>query len=229
MITIRYGNERGYIDHGWLEARHSFSFGSYYDPEHMGVSSLRVINDDHIAAGQGFPTHSHQDMEIITYVTHGSIEHKDSMGNTKTLPAGEFQLMSAGSGISHSEYNPSAHEPLNLFQIWVQPNQLGIEPDYQQKKFTHTQGMQLIASPDARNESFLIHQDAYLYHLLLVSGKTCSHKLESGRIMYVHVINGELHINGKNLFAGDGASINDISQVDFDSQQDVEALIFDLP
>jgi len=229
MMSIRYHDERGYVNHGWLEARHSFSFGNYYDPEHLGVSALRVINDDHIAAGQGFPTHSHQDMEIITYVTSGSIEHKDSMGNTKALSAGEFQLMSAGSGISHSEYNPSPHEPLNLFQIWIQPDQLGIEPAYQQKKFAHTQGMQLIASPDARNGSLLIHQDAYLYHLKLAVEQTATHKLDSGRTIYAHIINGEIDINGKRLSAGDGITINTETQIDFISITNTEALFFDLP
>lgn len=229
MISVRHSGERGQVNHGWLEARHSFSFGNYYDPEHMGVSSLRVINDDHIAAGQGFPTHSHQDMEIITYVTNGSIEHKDSMGNTKTLSAGEFQLMSAGSGISHSEYNPSAHETLSLFQIWVQPNQLGIEPGYQQKKFEQQQGLQLIASPDARNNSLLIHQDAYLYQLRLNAAQTASHQPSQGRTIYVHLVAGEITINGAPLAAGDGATISDVAVVDFHGSEDAEALIFDLP
>lgn len=229
MISVRHSGERGQVNHGWLEAKHSFSFGNYYDPEHMGVSSLRVINDDHIAAGQGFPTHSHQDMEIITYVTNGSIEHKDSMGNTKTLSAGEFQLMSAGLGISHSEYNPSVHEPLSLFQIWVQPKQLGIEPGYQQKKFEQQQGLQLIASPDARNDSFLIHQDAYLYQLRLSAGQITSHQPGKGRTVYVHLVAGEITINSEPLAAGDGATISDIAIVDFHSSEDAEALIFDLP
>lgn len=229
MITIRPSGERGIVNHGWLQAKHSFSFGSYYDAEHMGVSSLRVINDDYIAASQGFPTHSHQDMEIITYVTSGSIEHKDSMGNTEVLPAGEFQLMSAGSGVSHSEYNPSTSEALNLFQIWIEPSQLGIEPNYQQKRFPDKEGLQLIASPDAREESFLIHQDAYLYQLKLSAGKSISHHLDTARTVYVHVISGKLNVEDKNLLAGDAATITDTTQITLNSLQNTEALIFDLP
>ncbi len=229
MMAIRHSDERGMVNHGWLQAKHSFSFGSYYDAEHMGVSALRVINDDHIAAGQGFPTHSHQDMEIITYVTQGKIEHKDSMGNTEVLPAGEFQLMSAGSGITHSEFNPSATEALKLFQIWIQPDSLGIEPDYQQKQFVSKQGLQLIASPDARDGSFLIHQDAYLYQLRLKAGESITHPLDTGRSIYVHVIDGELEIDGQHLFAGDAATINAVRNADFKSSQNTEALLFDLP
>jgi len=229
MMTIRRSDERGRVNHGWLDAKHSFSFGSYYDAEHMGVSSLRVINDDHIAAGQGFPTHSHQDMEILTYVTSGSIEHKDSMGNVEVLPAGEFQLMTAGSGISHSEFNPSRSEPLTLLQIWVQPDQYGLEPGYQQKKFTPQQGLQLIASPDARNNSLLIHQDAYLYQVRLSAGQTTSHQTGAGRTIYVHLVSGEITINGEALSAGDGATISDVTVVDFRCSEDAEALLFDLP
>jgi len=229
MMTIRPSEERGIVNHGWLQAKHSFSFGSYYDAEHMGVSSLRVINDDHIAAGQGFPTHSHQDMEIITYVTSGSIEHKDSMGNTEVLPAGEFQLMSAGSGVSHSEYNPSTSDALKLFQIWIEPSQLGIEPNYQQKQFPDKQGLQLIASPDAREESFFIHQDAYLYQLRLPAGQSISQPLDTGRTVYIHVISGKLNVEDKILLAGDAATITDTTQLTLNSLQNSEALIFDLP
>ena len=229
MMTMRQSDERGMVNHGWLQAKHSFSFGSYYDAEHMGVSALRVINDDHIAAGQGFPTHSHQDMEIITYVTQGRIEHKDSMGNTEILPAGEFQLLSAGSGITHSEVNPSATEALKLFQIWIEPDSLGIEPDYQQKKFETKQGLQLIASPNAQDGSFLIHQDAYLYQLRLNTGESISQALETGRSIYIHVVDGELEIDGQHLFAGDAATINTITSVNFNSIHETEALVFDLP
>jgi len=229
MITIRPSDERGSVNHGWLHAKHSFSFGSYHDAEHMGVSALRVINDDHIEPGQGFPTHSHQDMEIITYVTHGRIEHKDSMGNTEVLPAGEFQLMSAGSGITHSEYNPSSNDALKLFQIWIEPNQLGIEPGYQQKKFKPKHGLQLIASPDARDGSFLMHQDAYLSRLQLDAGQSISYPLATDRTLYIHIIKGELNIGDENLFAGDAVTITDITQLELNSLQDTEALIFDLP
>jgi len=228
MVTIRHSDDRGIVNHGWLHAKHSFSFGNYYDPEHMGVSSLRVINDDQIQAGQGFPSHSHQDMEIITYVTQGCIEHKDSMGNIEVLPAGEFQLMSAGSGITHSEYNPSADKTLKLFQIWIQPDVLGIEPSYQQKRFEPKQGLQLIVSPDARDDSFLVHQDAYLYLLKLNANASVSHTLRNGRTLYVHVVNGELDIDGQVLTAGDAATIDTMTNINFKSVQETEALIFDL-
>jgi len=229
MMTIRHSDERGVVNHGWLQAKHSFSFGSYYDAEHMGVSALRVINDDHIAAGQGFPTHSHQDMEIITYVITGAIEHKDSMGNIGILPAGEFQLMSAGSGISHSEYNPSTTEPLTLLQIWIEPHRFGLEPGYQQKRFDPQQGLQLIASPDAHAESFLIHQDLALYHLRLSAGNSVSHALDAQRTLYVHLISGEISIAGQMLYAGDGATIKSVDKVDLQGLKDAEALVFDLP
>ena len=229
MISVRHSSERGQVNQSWLQSRHSFSFGNYYDPEHMGVSALRVINDDDIAAGQGFATHSHQDMEIITYVISGRIEHKDSTGNVEILPAGEFQLMTAGSGISHSEFNPSQTEPLTLLQIWVQPNQYGLEPGYQQKKFAQQQGLQLIASPDAQNDSLLIHQDAYLYQLKLRAGQATSHQPEPGRTIYVHLVAGEITVNDALLSVGDGATISDVAVVDFHSSEDAEALIFDLP
>lgn len=163
MIEIRRSDERGPADHGWLQSRHTFSFANYYDPKHMGVSALRVINDDKVAPGMGFSTHSHEDMEIISYVKKGTIEHKDSMDNVEKLPVGEFQLMSAGTGVTHSEYNPSSEESLEFLQIWIEPNVKGIEPGYQQKQFDKKEGLQLIISPDARDGSFLIHQDASLY------------------------------------------------------------------
>ena len=166
-VSIRRGNERGAVDFGWLKSRHTFSFGSYYDPAHMGVSALRVINDDRVDAGAGFDTHSHRDMEIISYVKRGVIEHRDSMGNTRQLPPGEFQLMSAGSGITHSEYNASSSEPLEFLQIWIQPEVTGIEPGYQQKAFVREPGLQLIASSDARGQSLKLHQDAALYLSLI--------------------------------------------------------------
>lgn len=229
MITVRHSEARGVTRLSWLRSQHSFSFGSYYDPEHMGVSALRVINDDHITSGAGFAPHSHQDMEIITYVTKGAIEHKDSMGNTKSLPAGEFQLMSAGSGVTHSEYNPSESEPLELLQIWIQPNQLGIEPGYQQKAFTRQQGLSLIASPDARDGSFLMHQDASLYRLVLQDEESLSYDLAEGRTAYVHVVSGELKIDAQHLRAGDGAAISQVKQLVFSGVDNAEALVFDLP
>ena len=229
MIELRPGADRGSADHGWLQSRHTFSFASYYDPEHMGVSKLRVINDDKVAPGAGFATHSHQDMEIISYVKHGMIEHKDSMGNTEQLPAGEFQLMSAGTGVTHSEYNPSASEPLEFLQIWIEPNVLGIEPGYQQKRFPPQSGLQLIASPDGVDGSLRLHQDACLYQLILEAGEYSKHRIEAGRRIYIHVVAGTIEIDGNSLTAGDGATISDTDQVGFTGAEASEALVFDLP
>ena len=229
MIELRPSEERGPADHGWLQSRHSFSFAGYYDPRYMGVSALRVINDDKVAPGAGFATHSHQDMEIISYVKRGSIEHKDSMGNVERLPAGEFQLMSAGTGVTHSEYNPSDSEPLEFLQIWIIPNVLGIEPGYQQKKFPEQSGLQLIASPDARDGSLLLHQDASLYQLRLDAGETASHILAGGRRIYLHVVGGELKVDGETLGEGDGATLLATGSVEFAGVSKTEALVFDLP
>ena len=229
MIRTRPSEERGPANHGWLRSRHSFSFGSYYDPRHMGVSALRVINDDQVVPGAGFATHSHQDMEIISYVKQGSIEHKDSMGNVEQLPAGEFQLMSAGTGVTHSEYNPSDSEPLEFLQIWIQPDVLGIEPGYQQKKFDPRPGLQLIASPDARDGSLLLHQNASLYQLRLGAGESATHRLAADRTLYLHLVVGEVEVEGERLGEGDGATITDIEAIEFRGQSEVEALVFDLP
>lgn len=229
MIQIRYSDERGPADHGWLQSRHTFSFAGYYDPRHMGVSALRVINDDHVAPGMGFGTHSHRDMEIISYVKNGTIEHKDSMGNIERLPAGEFQLMSAGTGVTHSEYNPSHTEALEFLQIWIQPNVDGIKPGYQQKKFDHVQGLQLIVSPDARDGSLLIHQDASLYQLHLEKGGIAEHGLKPSRTVYVHVVAGSVSVNGAELNEGDGATVTEVDTIAFASDAGTEALVFDLP
>ena len=229
MIEIRRSEARGAANHGWLQSRHTFSFAGYYDPRHMGVSALRVINDDRVTPGRGFATHSHQDMEIISYVKHGVIEHKDSMGNIERLPAGEFQLMSAGTGVTHSEYNPSTSDKLEFLQIWIQPNAYGIEPGYQQKRFGDVEGLQLIASADARDGSLLLHQDASLYQLRLDEGGNAQHELASGRTVYVHVVAGDISIDGNELHEGDGATIKDTASVRFDALSDSEALVFDLP
>jgi len=228
MIIKRAANERGHASHGWLDSHHTFSFASYYDPAHMGVSALRVINDDRVEPGGGFATHGHEDMEIISYVKQGAIEHKDSMGNIQTLPVGEFQLMSAGTGVTHSEYNPSATECLNFFQIWIQPNQMGIEPGYQQKKFP-LNNMQLVVSPDGRDDSLLIHQDAYLYHVTLDTNNDVQLESISGRTLYVHVIAGEFETNGETLAAGDGATITDLETLTLHANTTAEALLFNLP
>lgn len=229
MINIRRSQERGLADHGWLKSRHTFSFASYYDAKYMGVSALRVINDDSVAPGKGFATHSHQDMEIISYVKKGVIEHKDSMGNIERLPPGEFQLMSAGTGVTHSEYNPSHSEALEFLQIWIQPNVYGIKPGYQQKKFATRQGLQLIASPDARDESLLLNQDAFLYRLLLDRNNTATHSLNPTRTAYVHVVSGVFTVSGTQLKEGDGATIKDVAEIEFASIETGEVLVFDLP
>ena len=228
MIEVRPSEARGPADHGWLQSRHSFSFASYYDPKYMGVSALRVINDDKVAAGAGFATHSHQDMEIISYVKKGMIEHRDSMGNVERLPAGEFQLMTAGTGVTHSEYNSSATDSLEFLQIWIQPNQLGIEPGYQQKRFESVSGLQLIASADARDGSLLLHQDASLYQLFLQPGATATHTLAAQRIAYLHVVSGVVVVNGEQLREGDGATITETDSILFEAVESAEALLFDL-
>ncbi len=229
MIEIRQSNERGLTNRGWLQSQHTFSFSDYYDPEHMGVSALRVVNDDQVTPGHGFGTHSHQDMEIISYVKKGTIKHKDSMEHENILPAGEFQLMSAGTGVTHSEYNPSSTELLKFLQIWIQPNLYGIEPDYQQKHFKSGEALQMIVSPDARDGSLLIHQDAFLYQLQLKKEQLVSLSLEKGRTVYVHVVTGTIMVNGEQLQEGDGATIKDVDVIEFVGMNNSEALIFDLP
>ncbi len=229
MIKIRRSADRGTADHGWLQSKHTFSFANYYDPEYMGVSKLRVINDDKVMSGRGFDTHSHQDMEIISYVKQGTIEHKDSMGNVERLPAGEFQLMSAGTGVTHSEYNPSTTEPLAFLQIWIEPDILAIKPSYQQKHFSTQQGLQLIVSPDGREGSLHIHQNASLYQLRINKGEVASHIAGSERTVYVHVISGAITVNGQQLNAGDGATVTESDAVNFTGIECSESLVFDLP
>lgn len=229
MIEIRRSEDRGLANYGWLQSRHTFSFAGYNDPSYVGVSALRVINDDKVIPGRGFSSHSHQDMEIISYVKKGTIEHKDSMGSIETLPAGEFQLMSAGTGITHSEYNPSISEGLEFLQIWIQPNVYGIAPGYQQKRFDDVEGLQLIASPDARDGSLLIHQDASLYRLRLYEGGSSAYPLEPGRNMYIHVVSGDITIDDTDLREGDGATVTDTPVIGFDVNRATEALVFDLP
>lgn len=230
MISIRRSNERGGANFGWLDSKHTFSFGSYYDERHMGFSALRVINDDRVTPGAGFATHGHRDMEIISYVLDGEIAHKDSEGNVATLPPGEFQLMSAGSGIRHSEFNPSDTKPLHFLQIWIEPNVTGEAPGYQQKDFGSTPGLTLAVSPDGEAGSLTIKQDARLYQLLLDSNASAELPVSPQRKYYVHVINGELAIEGEIVKPGDGAKIEDINNLVMVAQQQaVKALVFDLP
>ncbi len=230
MISIRRSNQRGSADFGWLKSQHTFSFGNYYDEQHMGFSALRVINDDRVAPDAGFQTHGHRDMEIISYVLKGEIAHKDSEGNVATLPPGEFQLMSAGSGIRHSEFNPSITKELHFLQIWIQPNVYGQTPGYQQKDFGQQQGLTLVASPDGKDGSMVIKQDARLYQLILASDQHVKLAASEQRHYYVHVIDGELQIENQIVKPGDGAKIADINELQLTAlDQPVKALVFDLP
>ena len=229
MFEIRKGNERGKANFGWLQSRHTFSFASYYDPTQMGFSALRVINDDTVAPGAGFDTHGHKDMEILSLVLSGRIAHKDSAGNTEVLPAGEYQLMSAGKGIYHSEFNASTTEPLKFLQIWIQPNQFGGQPGYQQKAFGTEQGVTLILSPDGRDGSLTLKQDARLYQLILNAQGEQQLPVAPGRKLYIHVISGDLLVGGQQLQAGDGIKISAESALHLVSPAGVKALIFDLP
>ncbi|NOX49998.1 MAG: pirin family protein [Gammaproteobacteria bacterium] len=229
MVYIRRSKDRGPSDLGWLKSRHTFSFAGYHDPKHMGVSALRVINDDQVQPGAGFATHSHQDMEIISYVQQGIIEHRDSMGNIEVLPAGEFQLMSAGTGVSHSEYNPSDENELSFLQIWIKPSELGVLPGYQQKHFGAQTGLTRIVSPDGRDGTLRIHQDVYLYQLRLDGEQSAKQQPETGRTVYVHVISGTLEANNYTLEPGDGMGLSDVELIQFSARGTTEALIFDLP
>ncbi|HCE3213816.1 pirin family protein [Vibrio parahaemolyticus] len=231
MITVRHAEDRGRANFGWLDSKHTFSFGSYYDPKHMGFSELRVINDDLVQPNAGFDTHGHRDMEIISYVLEGVIAHKDSEGNVQTLPAGEFQLMSAGKSIYHSEYNASETDPLRFLQIWIQPNTFGNKPGYQQKDFGRNAGLTTIATPTGESGTLHIKQDAYLYQLILEPNRELAFDIHSGRNVYVHQVSGELHVDNTLLTGGDGAKIEAQSKVTFRNltNQSVTALIFDLP
>ncbi len=231
MITIRRSNERGGGDYGWLNTRHTFSFDTYHDPKFMGFRSLRVINEDWVQPGQGFPLHPHRDMEIITYILHGALEHKDSMGNGSIVRPGDGQRMSAGSGVRHSEANPSATDAVHLLQIWILPERRGIEPSYEQKSFSEgdkRSRLRLIASPDGKNGSVMIHQDAKLYVSLLEPGQEVKHQLDNGRYAWLQVAKGGVELNGKNLNQGDGAAISDEQKLTIKGTKDAEILLFDL-
>ena len=231
MITLRPANERGHANHGWLDSYHTFSFANYYDKEHMGVSALRVINDDTVAPGAGFGTHSHNDMEIISYVLDGALEHKDSMGTGSVIHPGEVQRMSAGHGISHSEYNASQTGAVNFLQIWIEPNQYGVDPGYAQKDFTAdlNDRLCLVASPDGRDGSLTIHQDMLLYASRLQTDDVLQYPLEHGRTAYLHLAKGEAIVNGVHMHGGDGITIRDETAVEISTEQQVELLLFDLP
>jgi redox-sensitive bicupin YhaK (pirin superfamily) len=231
MITLRSSNERGYADHGWLKSFHSFSFAGYYDPKHMGWGNLRVINEDWIAAGKGFGTHGHRDMEIVTYVLAGELAHKDSMGNVKTIPPGDVQRMSAGTGVQHSEFNHAPNETTHLLQIWIQPNVLGVTPSYEQRTFASSEkegNLRLVASSDGAQGSVKIHADARLYAGLFEAGQTASLGLEVGRKAYVHLVRGALSVNGVALQTGDAALLTSEPSVTLSDGQNAEVLVFDL-
>jgi quercetin 2,3-dioxygenase len=230
-LKIRRANERGHANHGWLDSHHTFSFANYYAPEHMGFRSLRVINDDRVAPGRGFDTHPHRDMEIFSYVLEGALQHKDSMGNGSVLKPGQIQLMSAGRGVTHSEFNPSHTEPLRLLQIWIQPAQRGLTPSYTewQPKPVHADAAKvLVISPDGRDGSATIHQDAEVYRIRLQPGQTVTHELKPGRGAWLQVAEGALAFNGIDLTSGDGASTEEPGTLTFVATQRTEALLFDL-
>lgn len=229
MFEMRYAADRGKADFGWLQSQHTFSFASYYDPAQMGFSALRVINDDKVAPGAGFDTHGHKDMEILSLVLTGKIAHKDSAGNTEVLPAGEFQLMSAGRGIYHSEFNASNAEELKFLQIWIQPNKFGGDPGYQQKDFGQREGLTLILSPDGREGSLTVRQNAFLYQLILSQAGQQQLPLAAGRKVYIHLITGELDVSGHKLQPGDGIKISEQTALQLTAAADSKALIFDLP
>lgn len=231
MISLRPANERGHANHGWLDSYHTFSFANYYDPRHMGVSHLRVINDDTVAPGTGFGTHGHADMEIISYVLAGALEHRDSMGHGSIIRPGEVQRMSAGKGIRHSEFNASTKEAVNFLQIWIVPNVSGIQPSYEQKNFADELAgrLRLVASPDGRNGSLTFHQDAWMYAGKPDNNQILSYSLAAERIAYVHVAKGQLELNGIPMQAGDGATVSDEPIITLIGKGMAEVLLFDLP
>lgn len=231
MMTLRKSSDRGYADHGWLKSFHSFSFAGYFDPKHMGWGNLRVINEDRIAPGTGFGTHGHRDMEIISYVLSGNLAHKDSMGNVKGIPPGDVQRMSAGSGVQHSEFNHAPNETTHFLQIWIEPNVQGIAPSYEQKTFAAAdkQGaLTLVASPDGGRGSVLIHADAKVFSGLLDGDQMARLALEPQRKGYVHLVRGELEVNGTKLTTGDAALLEGESLITLAHGKDAEVLVFDL-
>ena len=231
MLTIRKSQDRGHADHGWLKSHHSFSFAGYFDPEHMGWGNLRVINEDTITPGAGFGTHGHRDMEIISYVLQGELAHKDTMGNVKGIPPGDVQRMSAGRGVQHSEFNHAADATTHFLQIWIEPNVKGIQPSYEQKTFSTSEKrgvLRLVASPDGAQGSVTIHADAAMYAGLLDGDESATLALNPARKSYVHLISGELRVNGTTLVTGDAALIENEVQLAFSHGKQAEVLVFDL-
>jgi quercetin 2,3-dioxygenase len=232
MIEIRHSNERGFADHGWLKSFHSFSFAEYFDPQHVEFGPLRVINEDRVVAGAGFGTHAHRDMEIISYVLEGALEHKDSMGNGSVIRPGDVQRMSAGTGVTHSEFNPSRSEGVHFLQIWIQPERGGIAPGYEEKKFPAEEKrgrLRLIASPDRAQGSVLIHQDARVYAGFFDGAESATLPIAAGRRVYVHIARGSITANDASLQAGDAMKAIGIRSVTLQTGRDAEVLVFDLP
>ena len=231
MITIRKSQERGHAQHGWLDSHHTFSFADYHDPDHMGFRTLRVINEDRVAPGQGFGTHPHRDMEILSYVLEGALEHKDSMGTSSVIKPGEVQRMTAGSGVLHSEYNPSDKEPVHFLQIWIFPEKKNLKPGYDQKEFPageRKDKLRLVASRDGRFGSLQIHQDVSLYTTLLTKGCAVRHSMDPGRFAWIQVASGDVKLNGQVLKAGDGASVSGEKALEVYATSNAEVLLFDL-
>ena len=231
MINIRKSVDRGHADHGWLNTHFTFSFADYYDPEHVQFRTWRVMNDDRIAGGAGFPTHPHRDMEIVTYVLDGALEHRDSMGNGSVIRPGDVQYMSAGTGVAHSEFNASEKEPVHLYQIWMFPDKQGYKPAYGQKNFSEAEKrgkLRVVASPDGREGSVKIRQDNELYATVLGNGETVKHELKPERHAYVQVAKGSVTLNGKKLETGDGAAISQEKSVELTGIDEAEVLLFDL-
>jgi hypothetical protein len=232
MITIRPAQERGAANFGWLDSRHTFSFGNYYDPRYMGFADLRVINEDKVTPGKGFGTHGHRDMEIISYVLEGALEHKDSIGTGSVIRPGDVQRMSAGTGIQHSEFNASHTDPVHFLQIWILPERKGIEPGYEQKTFSDAEKrgkLRLVGSRNGRDGSITIHQNVDLYASVLHEGDAVNHKLAEDRVAWVQVARGAVQLNGQTLTAGDGAAISEESELTLQgTAQDAEVLLFDM-
>ncbi len=233
MITVRKAGDRGHFDHGWLDTKHTFSFAGYQDPEHMGFRALRVINEDRVKPGEGFGTHGHRDMEILSYVLGGALAHKDSTGGGGVLRPGEVQRMSAGTGVMHSEFNGSREEEVHFLQIWIIPDRAGYAPSYEQKDYPEAERrgkLRLVASPDGAEGSTTIHQDARVYATLIGPGERVRHALAPGRRGWVQVARGQLTVNGRTLSAGDGAALSDEDAIALEGQAATsEALVFDLP
>jgi len=231
MITVRKSGDRGHADHGWLLTYHTFSFADYYDPQQMGWGKLRVINEDRVQPGKGFGTHSHRDMEIISYVLEGELQHRDSMGNGTVIRPGDVQRMSAGTGVQHSEFNPSSSTLVHFLQIWIEPERPGIEPGYEQKFFAPEDKhgrLQLVASRDGREGGVTIHQDADVYASLLSPGEHVSHQVATGRSAYLHLVKGAVRVNGTQLGTGDGAKIASERELQIAASEDSELLLFDM-